>query len=111
MRTKFSGRGRRAGGRHRLHSRNGAATEFNAGELLGRRDARIAVDTSARGVGGCVVVGLAGSTNELSSVCRGRHAGRWETSNPAGTGRGVGNDQESWHKWRRILQRERGASV
>ena len=63
----------------------------------------------------CVVVravpGLAGRAADARRLCRRHHAGRRQADHRGRPGRLAGRHQDARHQWRRLLQRQRRASV
>ena len=59
----------------------------------------------------CAVPGLAGHAADARPLCRCNHAGRRQADHRGRPGRLAGRDQDAWHQWRRLLQRQRRASV
>ena len=59
----------------------------------------------------CAVPGLAGHAADPRPLCRCDHAGRRQADHRGRPGRLAGRDQDARHQWRRLLQRQCGASV
>ena len=57
------------------------------------------------------VPGLAGHAADARPLCRRHHAGRRQADHRGRSGRLAGRDQDARHQWRRLLQRQRVASV
>ena len=52
-----------------------------------------------------------GMPQNIDALCHGHHSGRRAADHRAGAGRLAGRDQDAGHQRRRLLQRQRGASV
>ena len=59
----------------------------------------------------CLVPGLAGHAADARRLCRCDHAGRRQADHRRRPGRLADRHQDARHQWRRLLQRQRGASL
>ena len=103
------------GDRHRAgaraHSRLRARVDEDGRQLLGRYHPLHALHPDADLRRRRAVPGLAGHAADARPLCRRHHAGRRQADHRGRPGRLAGRHQDARHQWRRLLQRQRGASV
>ncbi len=80
-------------------------------QFLGRSDPLHALHPAAALDRRRPVLCLAGHAAESRRLCRCDHARRGEADDRARPGRLAGGDQDARHQWRRVLQRQFGASL
>ena len=103
------------GDRHRAgaraHPRLRARLDEDGRQFLGRYHPLHALHPDADLRRLRAVPGLAGHAADARPLCRRHHAGRRQADHRGRPGRLAGRDQDARHQWRRLLQRQRRASV